>query len=85
LVLNGRYRREDSAVKEILPNLFGQRVRKLRNQNGLTQEELAGRSSVSLKYIQRIEGKCPPDIGIESMGKIAEGLKMPLWKLLKME
>jgi hypothetical protein len=42
-----------------------------------------GLSIISLKYIQRIEGKKPPNIGIESIGKLAKALGMEVWKLLK--
>ena len=55
----------------------------LRLERKLTQEELAGQSKISLKYIQRIEGKNPPNVGIESVQKLARGLELDIWKLLK--
>lgn len=62
---------------------FGKHIRNLRLKKELTQEELASRSKISLKYIQRIEGSDPPNIGIESIEKLAKGLGMESWKLLK--
>lgn len=34
---------------------FGKRVRKLREQRGLTQRELAGRLDVSISYVNKVE------------------------------
>lgn len=62
---------------------FGKHIRSLRIDRKLTQEELAGKSAISLKYIQRIEGKNPPNIGIQSIGKLAGALGVEAWKLLK--
>lgn len=62
---------------------FGKHIRSLRIDRKLTQEELAGKSAISLKYIQRIEGKNPPNIGIQSIGKLAGALGVEVWKLLK--
>ena len=61
----------------------GRRVRALREKFKITQEELAGRSRISLKYIQRIEGKEPPDLGLEYLQKLSDGFGIPLWKFLK--
>lgn len=72
-------------MDETLAQKLGSQVRLLRKKHELTQEQLAGRSGISLKYIQRIEGKDPPNLGIEALGSIAEGFGIPLWKLLKFE
>ena len=69
---------QKSVVKQ-----FGKHVRELRLKNKLTQEELAGRSKISLKYIQKIEGKTPPNLGIESLSKLADGFDIEVWQLLK--
>ena len=58
-------------------------MRDLRKKHVLTQEQLAGRSHISLKYIQKIESKNPSDIGLETLEKLANGFDIPLWKLLK--
>lgn len=62
---------------------FGRHVKVLRKEHGLTQEELASKSGISLKYIQRIEGKNPPNLGLEYLYKLAVGFGIPVWKLLK--
>lgn len=72
-------------MKSSIVHQLGKRVRELRKSSELTQEELAARSRISLKYIQKIEGKEPPDIGLETLEKLASGFKLPVWKLLKFE
>lgn len=70
-------------MKETIIHQFGQQVRTLRSQHKLTQEGLAQQSRISLKYIQRIEGKNPPSVGLDTSEKIANGFGIPLWKLFK--
>jgi transcriptional regulator with XRE-family HTH domain len=70
-------------VEKSINKQFGGHIRMLRLERKLTQEELAGQSKISLKYIQRIEGKNPPNVGIESVQKLARGLELDIWKLLK--
>lgn len=64
---------------------IGQRIRLLREKNKLTQEELAARSKISLKYVQKLEGKDPQNPSLVILQKIADGFAMPLWKLVKLE
>ncbi len=70
-------------MKKNISNQLGKQVRVLRKKHKLTQEELAGRSQISLKYIQRIEGKNPPNVGLESLQKLSVGFDIPLWELVK--
>ena len=72
-------------MKESIVYLLGRQIRGLRKKYELTQEQLAGRSHISLKYIQKIEGKNPPSLGLEYLEKLANGFKIPLWNLLKFE
>lgn len=46
-------------------------IRQLRYVYGWTQAELAKRSKVSVRYIQKIESKNPPDMTIDVLAKIA--------------
>lgn len=62
---------------------LGKRVRDLRTDKKLTQEELAWKSNISLKYIQRIEGKKPPNLSLGKLQGLAKGFGLPLWELLK--
>lgn len=61
---------------------FGKRIKELRQKCGMTQEELAELTKTSYKYIQRIEGKTPPDIRLSTIVRIANALKTKSSKLL---
>lgn len=73
------------AVKKDVVSNFGKQIRALRKKHKLTQEELAGRSHISLKYIQNLEGKTPQNPSLVILQKLADGFGIPLWKLLKLE
>jgi len=49
----------------------------------LTQEQLAEKIGIEYKYYQRIEGKNPPNIRIETIEKLAKALKTTPSNLLK--
>lgn len=49
----------------------------------MTQEQLAERIKTSYKYIQRIEGKSPPDIRLTTIERIATALKIKISKLIE--
>jgi len=48
----------------------------------LTQEELSEMAGIDYKYLQKIEGKSPPNIKLETIEKIAKALKITPAKLL---
>ena len=52
---------------------FGRKVRKIRKNQNLTQEELSFRSDVNRTFIGMVE-RGEKNITIESMEKIADGL-----------
>ena len=61
---------------------FGIAVRRRRHQLELSQEEFAEKADIHRTYVSSIElGKV--DIGLSVAKKIADGLQMPLSKLLK--
>lgn len=62
---------------------LGQKIKVLRQKRGLTQEQLAELVKTSYKYVQRIEGKNPPDLRISSLERIAKALKTTPTELLK--
>lgn len=72
-------------MNKIITKQFGKHIKALRLEKKLTQEELGSRSKISLKYIQRIEGKNPPNVGIETVQKLAQGLSVDVWTLLKFD
>jgi len=61
--------------------ILGKNVRRLRQQKGLTQEQLAFEAEIDLTYVGGIErGKRNPSLLI--MARIAEALSVPLTRLL---
>lgn len=61
---------------------LAQRIKQLRKGLGLTQEKLSEASGIDYKYIQRIEGKTPPNIKLETIERLAKILKTTPSKLL---
>ena len=62
--------------------IFGRNVRRLRQQKGLTQEELAFEAEIDLTYMGGIErGKRNPSLLV--MARIADALSVALPKLLE--
>lgn len=60
---------------------LGQRIRKLRKEMGITQEELAFRSKIDYSYLNQIEnGRRNPTV--ETVAKIARALKTSSENLL---
>jgi len=62
---------------------LGERVRVLREKCGYTQEKLAEITDIDYKYIQRIEGKTPPAVKIDTIERLAKALKVTPSKLLQ--
>ncbi len=62
---------------------LSKRIKGLRIKTGLTQEQFAEKIGIKYKYYQEYEGKSPRDIRFSTLEKIAAGLKIPLWRLLK--
>ena len=70
--------------RETISGITGERIRKFRTEQHLSQEELAFASEIHPAYIGKVERgeKCPT---IETLYKIAGGLKIPLHKLLDVD
>ena len=62
---------------------LGPKIKELRQKRRLTQEQLAEIVKTSCKYVQRIEGKNPPDLRVSSLERIAKALKITPAELLK--
>jgi len=69
-------------MKGSIRQLTGRKIKALRTKANLTQEELANLADIDYKYFQRIEGKNPPNIKIDTIGAIAKALKTTPNKLL---
>ena len=64
--------------------ILGKNVRRLRQQKGLTQEQLAFEAKIDLTYVGGIErGKRNPSLLV--MARIADALSVPLTRLIAAE
>ncbi|MFA5075546.1 MAG: helix-turn-helix transcriptional regulator [Candidatus Babeliales bacterium] len=63
---------------------IGQKIRELRTKCGYTQERLAELAEIDYKYLQRIEGKNPPALKIDTIGKLAKALKVQAAEMLRL-
>jgi len=61
---------------------LGKKIQGVRQRRGLTQEELSEMAGIDYKYLQKIEGKSPPNMKLETIEKIAKALKTPPAQLL---
>ena len=63
---------------------FGKKLRALRKKGTLTQEKLSEMAVIDYKYLQRLEGKNPPNIKLETIAKLAKALKVKPSELLEL-
>lgn len=61
---------------------FGRRIYQLRIKKGWTQEELAEYADIAVRHIQRLEGKNPSPVKIDTIEKLAKAFKISCSKLL---
>ena len=61
---------------------FGAKIRRLRKKSGWTQEELADRADIAYKHVQRLEGKTPSPVKIDTIEKIAKAFKISSSELM---
>lgn len=53
---------------------FSRNLKRLRDRKGLTQESLAERLDISVRYIQQLEGRNCPNVKIDTIAAIAKVL-----------
>ena len=73
-------------LKEVsqLREKFGQRVRSLRAERGLTQEQLAERAGISVDFLSLVErGKSSPSF--ENLEEIADALEVSVAELFSFQ
>lgn len=63
----------------------GERIRQLRREYNLTQDKLSELAHIDYKYLQKMEGKNPPNPKIETLEKLAKAFKIPLSKFFNFE
>ena len=61
---------------------LGKKIKELRQKCGYTQEKLSEVANIDYKYIQRIEGKKPPAVKIDTIGRLSKALKVKPSRLL---
>jgi len=69
-------------MREIIRLKLGKKLRENRIRLGLTQEELAELANIDYKYLQKIEGKNPPAIKIDTIARLSKALKISPKELL---
>lgn len=62
---------------------LGQFVRKRRQDLGYTQQELADSTGFCRTYITDVE-LAGRNLSLENLHRLAMGLKLPLWRLIKL-
>lgn len=71
-------------VKSRIVRVFGQKVRALRTELGLSQEQLAEKAGVHRTYIGMIE-RAEKNITLENIAKLAKALNTPLHELMRLD
>ena len=61
---------------------FAKNLKKLRLDKGLTQELLAEKLGISVRYVQQLEGKNTPNVKIDTLEILAKELKVKPCELL---
>ena len=61
---------------------FGRRLKALRKEKEITQEDLAYLAGLEYKYIQRLEGKKPSSPTLNTLEKLAKAFDITITKLL---
>ena len=64
---------------------LGKRIKQLRKYRGYTQDKFSELAKIDYKYLQKIEGKGPPNLKIETIEKIAKALDVSVSKLLALK
>ncbi len=62
---------------------LGKKIRELRTKRGYTQEKFSEVANIDYKYVQRIEGKNPPALKIDTIGRLSKALKVKTAELLE--
>ena len=62
---------------------IGKRIKELRKKRGITQAKLSEMAEIDYKYLQRLEGKNPPALKVDTIEKLAKALKIKPAELLK--
>jgi transcriptional regulator with XRE-family HTH domain len=61
---------------------FGKKIYQLRTKKGWTQEELAEYADIAVRHVQRLEGKTPSPVKIDTIEKLAKAFQIKCSRLL---
>ena len=61
---------------------FAKNFKKLRKER-MTQEQFAEKKKFSVRYVQRLESKNPPNVSLKTVESLAKILKVDVSELLK--
>ncbi len=64
------------------PLEFCRRLRKIRLERGLTQEQVASKAHMGEKHYQKLELGMEKNPELETLNKLAEALEVPVYALL---
>lgn len=70
-------------MKSVIRLELGHRIKQYRHNRGYTQEKLAELACIDYKYLQRVEGKNPPALRIDTIEKIAKALDVKTRALIE--
>lgn len=59
-----------------------ERIRQLRAERGLTQEEFAEKAQISYKYYQAVEAGRKADLRLSTLERLAKAHGLQVWELL---
>ena len=62
---------------------FAKILKNERRKRGLTQEKLAELTDLSVEHIQRLEGRSPSGVRLETLVKLSRAFKISLLRLLR--
>lgn len=74
-----QYSQPDSTLRK----KFGMRVRELRKEQGLSQEDLGFKANIHRTYIGAVE-RGEQNVSLDNIGRIAKHLKVTLSELFKL-
>lgn len=65
-----------------LRKIFSQRLKEIRRSKGMTQEGLAESLGISVRYVQILESKNPPNVKLDTLEQLAKALKVKVVEFL---
>lgn len=69
-------------MKSVLADRLRTRLRYLRQERGLTQEQLAEKAGIDYKFYQAVEAGRRPNVGLFTLEKIAKAFRVEACDLL---